>query len=340
MGLTHESICAMKPSEIRELYDIEQVAEKYGMKIGGAASRYAVCLLPVHPHTIGKKRTESLSFYEYKGVQMFKCHGICGKTGDVIDLVGYMTISGYNPKDFEMRLQAADNLRGNPIALDQPRREQKIYLLPDFIWKEFLPISQQVLDYLIVERGFTEDEVTKWRFGSTSHLDKEHHRPVKGGMECILSIPTFHLGTTVAVKLRRISAGHKFRYFTVPGSKGGLWNYDAVAGTTEPVLISKGELCGALMARHFLACAMTSGEAGMKSQSTLFTMVRGALMNAQKVYVGDNDAAGRKHGPMRAALFDAVLKYPDERYKDWDSWYLARPDDCLRQTERWMEEVS
>jgi len=319
-------------AELCQLHDLRVEVEKIGVRLRGKG--WGLCPLPFHQHRNG---TPSFSIFEYRGRQRWKCWGSCGLSGDVIDLYGYLHIPGYNPHEIELRRQAADLLRGGPLNPAPYRGVEKTRLLSSFAWQWFQPPGDLVLEYLH-RRGLDEATIRHFRFGSAARIDKETGRPVKDGIEGLLAIPCLQENTTVGVKLRLIRPAGKLRYFSLPYSRSGLFNFDEVYLTDRPVLIAKGELCAAVMRRAgFLACALTSGEAGTQKGQPLFQEIRSALSLAPRIVVGDNDPPGRKYAPQRADTFDAGLRYPPEACKDWDEWFLARPDECVRETERWIE---
>lgn len=72
--------------DIRKAHDIHSVLGLNAFK------KTIVCPLPMQSHA---SNTPSFSiFWKYGVHQQFKCHGNGGAHGDVIDLVGYMSIAG------------------------------------------------------------------------------------------------------------------------------------------------------------------------------------------------------------------------------------------------------
>jgi len=322
----------MTLDDICQLHDLRAEVEKLGVRLRGTG--WGLCPLKSHQHT---NMTPSFSVYTWKDRQRWKCHGNCGLWGDVIDLYGYMYIPGYD-KSPEMRMQAAEGLRGEPMKPVKIEAQPRPVILPDFAYSWFLPLGDQAREYLH-GRGLDDATIEKFKLGSASYLDRETKRPIKKGLEQLVSIPCIHLGSTIGVKIRIIKDSG-IRYFSLAGGRAGLFNFDDVYLTDQPVLMMKGELCAAVAVKAgFLACAPTSGEGGTKKDMGLFREIRTALSLARKIVVGDNDRDGRKYAPARADLFDAILKYPPVEFKDWDSYFLARPDECMRMTERWINEA-
>ena len=78
---------------IDQIRDLRRIYSIHGVLGIGANVRWMSCPLPMHRRSGEKRSTPSFSIYFDKdGVQRFKCHGNCGKRGDVIDLVGYLNI--------------------------------------------------------------------------------------------------------------------------------------------------------------------------------------------------------------------------------------------------------
>ena len=77
----------MRLEEIRATHSIQSVLGWPDRK------KWGLCVLPQHVHG---SNTPSFSIYPWQGKQLFKCHGNCGGKGDVIDLIGYLEIPGYN----------------------------------------------------------------------------------------------------------------------------------------------------------------------------------------------------------------------------------------------------
>jgi len=84
-----------KINDARKLHDIHTVL--------GTNKKHMVCPLPMHQHS---NNTPSFSIYWLKGQQWWMCHGFCNLSGDVIDLVGYLKIPGYDPSQKGMVSQA------------------------------------------------------------------------------------------------------------------------------------------------------------------------------------------------------------------------------------------
>jgi hypothetical protein len=277
------------------------------------SKRSIICPLPAHIHA---HNTPSFSIFNRGGKEYWKCHGSCNMEGDVVDLIGHMRVSGYdkhNPEKVREAMAIIDQRfqvsEAAPIAEKKGLRGDE--------WFSFLPIKEEVKAYAL-KRGILPETLIKFNIGQKGHY---------------MAMPTFHEGILKGIKFRN-TQGSGMRYFSLEGSRQGLFNYDQVAFLPRPVLILKGEIPVMLADQDGLtACAPTGGEGGW------MTVWRTELALATKVVVGDNDAPGKILGEKRAAFFAAVLRFPPDPYKDWDEWRLADPIRCLKDTKRWLEEA-
>ena len=62
----------------------------------GSKKRTILCPLPQHRRI---NNTPSFSIYWKDGKQWWKCHGNCQLEGDLVDLVGYLRVTGYDRRD-------------------------------------------------------------------------------------------------------------------------------------------------------------------------------------------------------------------------------------------------
>lgn len=312
--------------DIASLYNLEGLAREYGVKLRGRGNKWGVCPFPHHMHV---NNTPSFSIFTFQDRQLFKCHGNCGAQGDAVDFIGYMQIPGYDSRNFELRKEAAARLQYNRVIPIEPVIvARKPTLMPQYISYDILPISDNVKEYLI-KRGISEKVIEENGFGSVATIQdgiKKNH------VENILAIPTFQLGTLMGVKFRNIN--QKF-YFSYPGSRPGLWNYDEVYLKEEPVLVGKGELCAAVMkSAGFLSCGLTSGE----SRNSSLEIVRDALLLSKRIiYFSDNDRQGKASGELIATMIGGQVAFPQEG-KDWDEWYLKDRNACIEYTKQLLWE--
>lgn len=274
----------------------------------GAKKKLIVCPLPGHIHS---DNTPSFSIFWKDGVQYFRCHGNCGLIGDVIDLAGYMNITGYNRKDKGMVQRALEYIdRKYEIYIPIPVKQVK---LAGSEWYDYLPIGEEGLEYA-KGRGLTYKTIMKFRVGQSGKF---------------ITMPCFKEGRLIGIKMRRIVAGEP-RFYALPGSRQGLFNVDSIAYTDGPVFIVKGEIpCMLLDQMGFLSCAPTGGEGGWDESW------RSALAFSQNIVIGDNDAPGRKLGEKRALILGAKLVFPPEGVKDIDAWILKDPDHAINQLIEW-----
>ena len=296
----------MKIEDVRQQYDIRSV-------LGLAENkRVIVCPLPNHRH---QNNTPSFSIYTKNGMQYWKCHGSCNCEGDVIDLVGYLRLPGYNRRN-PTEVYRAVELLTNRFEAGVVIHEKETRLIGD-TWRNFLPPDDRVVEYA-VSRGLSYATIVSRKLGQWKNY---------------MTIPNFEEERLIGVKLRRIDEGEP-RFFSLKGSKAGLFNYDDVNMKSGSVLIVKGEIPCMLLNQHgFLSCAPTGGEGSHQSSERW----RIALALANKIVVGDNDDAGRRLGKSRAEMLGAKLVFPPPAYKDIDQYFLAEPQAATDQIKRWME---
>lgn len=262
------------------------------------------------PHHIHHNNTPSFSiYYGERGFQRFICHGNCDARGDVVDFVGYMNVSGYNSHSPDMVSQAIQTLDGRKptIIIPRPAGYTKIPTLHPAKWKEYFPPRIPVLDYA-ASRGLTPETLTHFRIGQKA---------------LSMAMPSFMDGILVNIKYRRIT-NYGMRYVEEKGSVKSLFNYDAVAWTQEPVLITKGHIPTMLMHQNgILACNITAGE-----NAHLRDFAPQLSFSKRRVYIGDNDWDWQTRLKMqafakeRAEEIQAELHFPPDQYKDLDDWVL------------------
>jgi hypothetical protein len=305
----------MNLREARKIYDIYDV-----LSLDRRKTKY-ICPLPGHIH---RNNTPSfVIFIGSDGVQRFQCLGNCGLRGDVIDLVGYLNILGYNDKDLGSVRAAAGMLGGlAPISVPEPLRRTP--RLSPIAHKEH-PIGEAARAYAL-KRGLTEETIQRFLLGELP------------GQKTYLAVPIFEEGVLQAIKYRNIGQGEP-RFFSAKGSIKAMFNYDAVCWASGPVVIVKGEIPAMLLSQHgFMACAPSGGEAALTEDR-----YRGVLSFASKrVLIGDNDRDPGVRERMqakaseRARALHAELRFPPQQYKDVDEWILAE-DEALSTIRSWME---
>ena len=265
--------------------DIEEARRTHDIQaILGTKKKKIICPLPGHVHS--SRPTPSFSIFWKDGGQYFKCHGNCNLTGDVIDLVGYLNIPGYDQRDGNMIRKALGYLDQKfEISVPIPVKETT---LTGSEWFDYLPISETGREYAH-KRGLNDDTIQKFNLGYW-----------KG----FLSIPCFEEQRLAGVKMRRVRIGEP-RFFSIEGSRQGLFNFDKVAYSLDVTFIVKGEIpCMLMDQMGFQACAPTGGEGGWDERW------RSALALSKNIVVGDNDGPGRMLGEKRALLLGAMLVFP------------------------------
>lgn len=285
------------------------------LSILGTDRKKIVCPLPGHVH---HENTPSFSVVWKKGVQWFRCHGNCGASGDVIDLIGYLRISCYDPHDLEQRKRALKMLDDRyDVVIAIPEKE---VVLKGDEWYRFLPIGEDGRAYAN-SRGLDDTTIDKFRLGQSGKW---------------LSFPCFEEQRLRGIKLRSIDPNDKGdeRFRAVKGGRQGLYLIDACQYFTGTVFIVKGEIPALLLCQMgYRAVAPTGGEGGWTDNWRTF------LALANKIVIGDNDVPGRIMAPKRAALMAADLVYPPEQYKDLDEWILASPEEARKQLDRWASGI-
>lgn len=303
--------------DVRRLYDIRSITNMGNRKV-------IVCPLPMHPH-----HSNSPSFSVYissKGVQLWKCHGACGLRGDVLDLIGYMQIPGFNPKDGE-HVRRAMTLLGTTQVINPPRKERKIDPLPNSLYTRYLPAGKEVNAYGEV-RGLTSETLKYFAVGQFNTSSTQW-----------MVIPSFDGGQLKTLKMRNLHAsGYKDRYQNYPGSVSSMFNINQVRNERGPVLIVKGEIVVMLLKQHgFLATSPTTGESNVDP-----LWYRDVMFCPKRVVVGDNDLDPKVRERMvaftekRAQIFHATLKFPPEQYKDLDEFILADPASAIPMIQGWL----
>jgi hypothetical protein len=304
--------------EARQLFDIYDVLGLSERK------RVIVCPLPMHPH---HNNTPSFSIYTDKGVQKFHCHGSCGRMGDIIDLVGFMNIAGYNDRDHDHVARALTILETG-YKVCPPRKAPRAPALVNTVWQDFLPPRAEVIEYAAT-RGLTPETLRKFGFGQSDMYNKVW-----------MTMPCFHMGRLMGVKMRNLNAtSSRDRYMSLPGSIGGLFNLNSVYYNTGPLLIVKAEIPAALMDQYGIpACAPTGGESS--NEAELYSL---SVWARKRIVVADNDHDPKVRAKMdefamkRAQTFHAELRRPPEAFKDLDEWVLAKPEEAIPEIKRWME---
>jgi hypothetical protein len=291
-----------------ELRDIARLYDIYVLLGLDHRKKLFLCPLPQHIHT---SNTPSFNVKVIHGRQRWICFGNCGKGGDVIDLMGYMYIPNFSPKNPEHIRMAAARLQDKPIAPPVVLAVKKE--LDQGLWRKYADELDSKVILYADRRGLTSETLKKFRIGSR-----------KGAM----AIPVFENTVLKAIKFRSTAKQPKMRYWSEEGSQEALFNYDAIAYTEKPVLIVKGEIPVMLLDQYgLLACCTTVGEgkSDISEWKHLFAFC------PKIVVVTDNDKDPEVRKKMvakaedRAKALNAELKAPPEKSKDIDAWVLDDP---------------
>lgn len=280
-------------------------------------AKVIVCPLPNHAH---KKNTPSFSIFWRGGKQWWRCHGSCDMEGDVVDLVGFMRVAGYDKRNPD-KIREAVNLLDDRFEIAVPVPEKEV-MLSGREYLKFLPPGDEVIEYAAT-RGLQRETLATFKVGQSGHY---------------MTIPLFEEGVLKGIKMRNIwKCDPKFRFFQMEGSRLGLFNYDKVYLSTGVVFVVKGEIPAMLLHQMgYVACAPTAGEGSYKGQVFRWNT---ALALASKVIVGDNDEPGRVLGRKRAMLFGGMLVFPPDQHKDIDAWILADPAAAVQQLNAWKTQA-
>ena len=300
--------------DVARLYDIYEILHLDHRK------KVFLCPLPQHVH---HENTPSFSVKFFRGHQRWRCFGNCGKGGDVIDLIGYLSIPNYDRLNREHLKMAVARLQH--VTVSPPRIVERKTSIGQGAWKQYVDeLSSRVILYA-EQRGLSYETLRKFKIGEMS-----------GAM----AIPAFEDGTLKAIKFRSTARNPKMRYWAQEGSVVALFNHDAVAYTDKPVLVVKGEIPVMLLDQYgLLACATTAGEANANISQWAHLFV----FSPKVVVVTDNDrdpeikqriAAWARE---RADILKAELVAPPEKYKDIDEAILAEPEVMLPMIRGWLD---
>jgi hypothetical protein len=321
--------------EVRRLYGIKEIL--------GVTKNVIVCPLPFHAHA---NHTPSFSIYYTKdGTERWHCWGSCSRRGDIIDMVGYMAFGErYDPNSSRDVLAAVCKLReGYQPCPPDPQKSRKVEQLPYNLWKLF-PLGERVIEYGR-KRGLSPETLRAFGVGQA---DGE---TLGAAMESVglepwqtdkvyMTIPTFHFGTVLMIKLRWIDApGKKQRFIAFPGSRPGLFGFQDVFNTTSPIAIVKGEIPKMVLWERGIiaAAAPTAGEGQIDDSWGVFTS---AARNS--IVIGDNDPEKVAEQlatayERRCKVFRGKLYFPPPEFHDLDEWVLADKS-AISTIRSWMHE--
>jgi hypothetical protein len=306
--------------DMSRLFDIRDVLHLNGRK------KLIVCPLPQHVH---HHRTPSFSiFVTPDGKQRWKCHGNCRAEGDVVDLIGFMQIPGYRPKDGEHVKQAITLLSGG-TPINPPRPETtKAPVLANSLYKRYLPAGEQVVEYA-KSRGLQPETLEKFAIGQNVTSANW------------MTMPTLHGNRLMGIKMRNLNARtKKDRFISVPGSITGLFGYNFIADTTQPVAIVKGEIPVMVLSQvGILSGAPTGGEGSYYNHEEL---LRSLAFARKRIVIGDNDKDPEVREKMKLAaqrrgnIFRADVFFPPDPFCGIDDWVLAKPEEAVPVIRAWL----
>lgn len=184
-----ESANHITPRDLRKVYAIDDVLRKAGVPVPDKRGGYytVVCPLPQHAH---HNNTPSFAVYLDNPARgpFWICYGNCGLRGDVIDLVGYLEIAGYDPHNRCSIRQAIERLKeGISPSIFTPLPPQPSLRTNRYL--DFLPCGKAVKEYA-ASRGINEDTLDRFKVGQ---------RGVRW-----MAIPAFEHGVLRAIKYRNV----------------------------------------------------------------------------------------------------------------------------------------
>ena len=219
--VTRKGIRHSRVHDARQLYDMFAILGIPSNK------KVIVCPMPNHPH---HNNTPSFSISLKDGHQRFHCFGACGASGDVIDLVGYLQISGYDSQNGE-HVKRALTLLTSGYKMSPPEKVRKSPLLPNDAWEVFTPPGDEAIKYAKL-RGLTKKTLENNMVGQSEMFGRTW-----------MTMPTFHFGRLQGIKMRNIhSISHRDRYGALEGSINGLFHLNDIYYKTDPILIVKGDV--------------------------------------------------------------------------------------------------
>jgi len=283
--------------DVRKIYSIRNIV---GIDSGRSK---IVCPLPMHSH---KNNTPSFSVFTGKdGIERFECHGNCGMRGDVVDLIGYTAIAGYDPTVHAV--EAMDILTSD-YSISRPTKPPPTPELASNMWMKYIPPGDKAIEYA-KSRGIDRDTMKHFRIGQNGRY---------------LSMPTFVNDILKMIKFRNMGSG--LRFYAERGSTAALFNHDQVASSKDPILIVKGEIPTAVIWQRGIknVCGLTAGE-GMRIDKFTSSLI----FSRNKIIIGDNDEDPMKRLRMQSFInrtaqqIKASAMFPPDEFIGVDDWVLS-----------------
>jgi hypothetical protein len=299
-------------SDARATHDIRDVLNLSDRK------RVIVCPLPQHVH---KHNTPSFSIFWRRNMQWWRCHGSCDMEGDIVDLVGFLRVSGYDKRDPD-KIRQALTLLDERYSIIIPQPEPEVTLRGGE-WRQYLPAGPEVIEYGAT-RGLHKDTLEHFKIGQFEHY---------------MTMPCFEEGVLKGVKMRNTwQCDPKKRFWQLEGSRLGLFNFDEVYLKPGVTFIVKGEIPTMMMWQYGYkqTCSPTGGEGS--GRATIEKWMT-ALSLSQLIVIGDNDEAGIELAHKRKKLFNAELVFPPDQFKDVDEWFLKDQYNAWAQIRSWQKQL-
>jgi len=240
-----------------------------------------------------------------------------------------MRVFGYNPKDKDKIKEAIALLTGG-MRINPPKPETtKAPTLSNGLYKLYLPVGEAVVEYAR-KRGLTRETLEKFSVGQSNTS------------VTWMTMPAIHGERLMGIKMRNLNARDKRdRFRSVDGSVDGLFGYNFINGTLEPVAVVKGEIPTMLLSQFgILACAPTGGEGSYyKHEELLYPLA----FAKKRIVIGDNDQDPEVREKMQLAarrrgeIFRSPVFFPPEPYTGIDDFVLAEPEVAVPLIKSWME---
>lgn len=326
-------------ADVRARYDLPTIVGTYVE----AVSRTMCCPFPDHVHT---KHTPSFSMFASGGVQRFKCHGMCGRSGDVIDFIGYMEIPGYDKtagahvtRAVRLLEHRPDAAPVQPVRLPPPKPPLRQTTVKHMVlrWHEALRFSYPAALHYLSGRGISFTTAYRFRLGYRYYAAHELGEHTRGGH--YISIPTFKTNVLVGVKFRRIETVHtgptpsRYRSYAsrYHGSSGvGVFGYDDLVDYPSVLFSPEGEM-DVLLIRSLSPYVGGCSNAGARSLPDDLQVMRAGI----PIFLAEADTPGRQHAEAKRELVGKGFIEPIP-YGDVGQFYAAKGASTVRAWLDWL----
>ena len=205
-------------------------------------------------------------------------------------------------------------------------------MLSNGLYKRYLPAGPEVLKYAREKRFLTSETLQQFHIGQCRTGDK-----------IWMTMPTIHGEQLRGIKMRNTRAqSKKDRYSNEAGSVAGLFNYNGVTNTTQPVLIVKGEIAVMVLVPVWDPGLLLRQAGKVRTTSTKNYSCRShSLSGAWSSATTTNDRTCARRWSQaarrRAEIFKAEMRLPPDPYVGIDDWVIAQPQIAIPTIKSWME---